>query len=75
MLGAKFFHALVNRSSDGVANFVQQSADDRPLFRVERFHSIAPRGNAAVASEIAHAHGLERLRIGRRFNFAQSSVA
>ena len=66
---------MANCSVYGVTNFVEQSADDRPLFRVERFHSIAPRGNAPVASEIAYAHGLERLRIAGGVDLAQGRFA
>ena len=41
----------------------------------ERFHLLAPRGNAAAASEIFHSRGLERLLVSRGFDFAQRFVA
>ena len=38
--------ALVDRYGHGVANFVEQFADDRAFLFGERFHSLAPIGDA-----------------------------
>ena len=66
----KFLRAFCDRGGDGGARFVQQFADDRPLFLAERLHLFAPGGDAAAASEITDAHGFERLLVGRGGDFA-----
>src|SRR6202022_2739844 len=64
-LPAKLFGAFFNCSGDGFANFVEQFPDDRTLCRAERFHLLAPRGDAAVAAKKTHPGLFERLRAGR----------
>ena len=67
--GAQFFRGFFDRRGDGGARFVQQFADDRTLFFRERLHLLAPGGNAAAASEITDARGLERLLVRRGGDF------
>ena len=51
-LGADFFFALVDRCGNGVARFVEQLTDDRAFLFGERFHPLAPFGDAAAFAEI-----------------------
>ncbi len=67
----KLAGALLNRCGDGGAHFVQQFADDRLLVFAERFHLLAPGGNAPAAAEVTHARGLERLLVRRGIDLAQ----
>src|SRR5213592_1005129 len=75
LLRTKLLRAGFDGGGHGVANFVEQLADDWLLFLRERFHLLAPRGNAAAAPEIFHARGFERLLVSRGFDLAQRFVA
>src|ERR1700675_1303859 len=74
-LRAKFLRARFKRSGDSGANFIKQFPNDRLFFFAQRFHLLAPRGNAAATAEIADTHSLERLLGGRGIDFAQRAVA
>ena len=73
--GAKALGAFLDRGGDGGARFVEKFADNRALFLAERFHPIGPGGDAAGATEVTDAGGLERLLVGRRGDFTQRGVA
>src|ERR1700693_1159819 len=74
-LRAKFLRAVFDRRSHGVADFVEQLSNDRLFVFAERFHLLAPRGNASAAAEIFYPGGFERLRVARISNLAQGGVA
>ena len=74
-LRAKVCRARFERGGHGVADFIEQFSDDRLFFFAERFHLLAPGRDAAAASEIFYARRLERLLVGRCFDFAQGFVA
>ena len=65
--------ADVDRRGNGVADFVEQFADDWSLFLGERFHLLTPRRNAAAAAEIFYPRGFERLLVGGGIYFCQRS--
>ena len=67
--------ARFDRGGDGVANFVEQFADDRLLFLGERFHLLAPDEMLPLRAEIFHSRGFERLLVSRGFDFAQRVIA
>ncbi len=73
--GAEALAVLREFRGDGVARFVQQLADERTLLLAERFHLLAPNGDAAAAAEIADAQRFERLLVRRRGDLAQRGVA
>src|SRR6266513_1162352 len=70
-LRAEFLRARFDCDGDGCSNIVEQFADDWLLFLRERFHLLAPGGNAAAASEIFHSCGLERLLVVGVVYFSQ----
>ena len=56
---------------NGVARLVEQLADDRAFLFAERFHPLAPFGDAAAFAEIFYADAFERFLVARSFNLAQ----
>ena len=70
-----FFAALVERSRNGVARLVEQLTDDRAFLFAERFHLLAPFGDAAAFAEIFYADAFERFLVARSFNLAQRVIA
>ena len=58
-LRAKLFRARIDCRGNSGADFIEQLADNRFLLFRERFHLLAPRGNAAAAPEIFYARGFE----------------
>ena len=70
-----FFSALVKRCGNGVARLVEQLTDDRAFLFAERFHPLAPFGDAAAFSEIFYPDAFERFLVARSFNLAQRVIA
>ena len=72
---AQLFAGLLERGGHGGPDLVEQLADDRPLFFRERFHLLAPGGNAAAASEVADPRGVQRLFVRRSADLGEGRVA
>ena len=70
-----FFSALVKRCGNGVARLVEQFTDDRAFLFAERFHPLAPLGDAPALAEIFYADAFERFLVSRSFNLAQRVIA
>src|SRR5215472_9153716 len=70
-----FFSALVKRRTDRIARFVEQLPDHRALLFAERFHPLAPFGNAAAFAEIFYTYAFNRFLIDRSFNLTQRVIA
>ena len=70
-----FFSALVKRCGNGVARLVEQLTDDRAFLFAERFHPLAPFGDAAAFSEIFYPDAFKRFLVARSFNLAQRVIA
>ena len=70
-----FFSALVKRCGNGVARLVEQFTDDRAFLFAERFHPLAPFGDAAALAEIFYPDAFERFLVARSFNLAQRVIA
>ena len=62
-------------SGNGVPRLVEQLADDRALLFAERFHPLAPFGDAAALAETFYPDAFERFLVARSFNLAQRVVA
>src|SRR6516162_2457803 len=70
-----FYSALVKRRSNCVARLVKQLTDDRAFLFAERFHPLAPFGDAAGFAEILYTDTFERFLVARGFNLAQCVIA
>src|SRR5262245_26920589 len=70
-----FFSALVKRCAHGVARLVEQFTDNRALLFAERFHPLAPFGDAAAFSEIFYTDSFERSLVWRCVNLAKRLIA
>ena len=70
-----FFSALIKRGRNGVARLVEQLTDDRAFLFAERFHPLAPFGDAAAFAEIFYPDDFERFLVARSFNLAQRIIA
>src|SRR4030095_12957144 len=69
------FSALVKRCGNGVTRLVEQLADDGAFLFAERFHPLAPFGDAAAFPEIFYPDAFERFLVARSFNLAQRVIA
>jgi hypothetical protein len=69
-----FFSALVKRCGNAIARLVEQFTDDRAFFFAERFHPLAPFGDAAAFSEIFYPDAFKRFLVVRSFNLAQRII-
>src|SRR4029453_14242246 len=74
-LQKKICRSRFDCGSDSVANFIEQFANYWFFVFAECFHPLAPRGNAAVAPKITHAHSVQRRLLARITNFAQRFVS
>src|SRR5437762_11263234 len=74
-VGTDFFAALVKGCGNGVAGLVEQLTDDRAFLFAERFHPLAPFGDAAAFSEIFYPDAFERFLVARSCNLAQCVIA
>src|SRR6516162_3572943 len=70
-----FFSALIKRRGNGIARLVEQLTDDRAFLFAERFHPLAPFGDAAAFTEIFYADAFKRLLVACGFNLAQRVIA
>ena len=70
-----FFSALVKRCGNSIARLVEQLTDDRAFLFAERFHPLAPFGDAAAFAEIFYTDAFERFLVARSFNLAQRVIA
>src|SRR5262249_21902516 len=73
--GTNFFSLLLKCDRYGVARLVEQLTDDRAFFFAERFHPLAPLGDAAAFAEIFYTDDFERILIARSFNLAERVIA
>src|SRR5437762_13631984 len=64
-VGTDFSCPLVKRCSNGLAGLIEQLTDDRAFLFAERFHPLAPFGDAAAFSEICYRHAFEPVRVAR----------
>src|SRR4030095_9969175 len=75
LFGTDSFSALVERCGNGVARLVEEFTDDRAFVFAQRFHPLAPFGDAAAFAEIFYTDGFERSLVARSFNLTQRVVA
>jgi hypothetical protein len=75
LFGAKIFSACFNCGRDRDPDLIQQFADGRFFLFRQRFHLVAPFGNAAAASEEFHPHGFEDPLVWGRGDLCQGVVA
>ena len=75
LFGAKIFGAGFNCGRDRDPNLIQQFTNDRFFFFWQRFHFVAPFGNAAAAPEKFHPHAFEDALVRGRRNLCQGVVA
>ena len=75
LFGAKIFGACVNCGRDRDPNLIQQFANGRFFLFRQRFHFVAPHGNAAAASEEFHPHGFEEPLVWGGADLCQGVVA
>src|SRR5215471_10642245 len=70
-----FLSLLLKRCSNGVARLIKQLTDARAFIFAERFHPLAPFGDAAGFAEILYTDTFERFRVARGFNLAERVLA
>src|SRR5262245_13462348 len=70
-----FLCALVKRCTNGIARLVEQLTDDWAFLFAERFHPLAPFGDAAAFAEISYTNAFERSLVAGSFNLAQRVIA
>src|SRR5262249_1146207 len=70
-----FFSMLVKRRVNRIARLVKQLTDDGAFLFAERFHPLAPFGDAAAFAEIFYADDFERFLVARSLNLAQRVIA